>query len=71
MANTGQPKAGGSQFFIVTRNKVRLPNKYSLFGYVIAGQDVAKAIEQLPSDAGDDGPPKEPVIVTKVTIEER
>ena len=71
MANTGQPNSGGSQFFIVTGNKVDLPNKYSLFGYVIAGQDVAKTIEQLPSDAGDDGPPKEPVIVTKVTIEER
>jgi cyclophilin family peptidyl-prolyl cis-trans isomerase len=51
MANTGAPHSGGSQFFIVTgASGEALPNTYSLFGQVISGFNVIKAInnEGLP-----------------------
>ena len=70
MANSG-PGTSGSQFFIVTGPKAAdLPNNYSLFGHVVAGQDVARAIEQLPSNPAQDGKPLEAVAIVKVTIDE-
>jgi cyclophilin family peptidyl-prolyl cis-trans isomerase len=70
MANAG-PNTAGSQFFIVTGDKASsLPNKYSLLGEVTQGQDVAKAIEQVPSTPAQDGRPNDTVMITKVTITE-
>jgi cyclophilin family peptidyl-prolyl cis-trans isomerase len=57
MANTGRPNTGGSQFFIVTGAMgTTLGGSYTLFGGVISGQDIAKAIENLPIQA----PPSQP-----------
>ena len=68
MANTGQPNSGGSQWFIVTGQAgTKLPLKYSRFGKVAAGLDVAQSIEKL-APAGGDGPPTEEVRVSQVTI---
>jgi peptidylprolyl isomerase len=63
MANAG-PNSGGSQFFIVT-GRGPPQNNYSLFGYVISGQE---AIEQVPSNPPDDGRPTQTITVNKVTI---
>jgi cyclophilin family peptidyl-prolyl cis-trans isomerase len=74
MANTGQPNSGGSQFFINTANNAYLdwfspgPSKHPVFGKVIEGMDVVKAIESTPTGAQDR--PKTPVQVTRITINE-
>ena len=47
MANAG-PNTNGSQFFIVSGpDGVGLPPSYSLFGKVVKGLDVVKAIESV------------------------
>ena len=67
MANAG-PNTNGSQFFIVSGpDGVGLPPQYSLFGKVVRGLDVVKAIESVGSRAGA---PSEPVIIESVTITE-
>ena len=45
----------------------QLPPSYSLFGQLTSGDDVVKAIDAL---GVGDGPPKEPVTITSVTIGE-
>jgi len=72
MANTGRPNSGGSQFFINTVHNAYLdwfspgPSKHPVFGKVIDGMDVIKAIESTPTGAGDR--PVTPVQMIKVTI---
>ena len=67
MANAG-PNTNGSQFFIVSGpDGVGLPPQYSLFGKVVRGLDVGKAIESVGSRSGA---PSEPVIIESVTITE-
>ena len=52
MANAG-PNTNGSQFFIVSGpDGVGLPPSYSLFGKVVKGLDVVKAIESVGSRSG-------------------
>ena len=68
MANSG-PNTNGSQFFIIVGDQgVQLPPKYSLFGKVTAGIEVAKALEAAGSEGA--GTPKEPVQMDSVTITE-
>lgn len=72
MANTGQPNSGGSQFFINTVHNSFLdwfdkssPSAHPVFGKVVTGQDVVKAIEAVRTR---DDNPIEPVQMIKVTI---
>ena len=67
MANAG-PNTNGSQFFIVSGpDGCSLPPSYSLFGKVVKGLDVVKAIESAGSPSGT---PSEQVVIQSVTITE-
>jgi peptidylprolyl isomerase len=46
MARTNEPDTANSQFFIVFYPRFALDRKYTVFGRVIAGMDVADAIER-------------------------
>ncbi len=70
MANAG-PNTGSSQFFINTVHNAYLDwfspgaSKHPVFGKVIAGMDVVRKIEKMPTD---DDRPVTPVRMNKVTV---
>ena len=74
MAKGGQEPAGtaGSQFFVVTAPDAGLPADYAVLGKVVRGMDVVKRIEaQAPPDTPQQGgPPKDPVVMQKVSVTE-
>ncbi len=72
MANTGRPNSGGSQFFVNTAHNAFLdwwdtstPSKHPVFGKVIEGMDVVKAIEGFGSRSGATS---KPMKMNKVSI---
>lgn len=66
MANAG-PNSGGSQFFITFTATAHLDDKHSVFGRVVEGMDVVRAVAQVKTGQSDR--PVEPVKLTKVTID--
>jgi cyclophilin family peptidyl-prolyl cis-trans isomerase len=60
------PGTAGSQFFIVTGADAGLPPDYAIVGKVVSGDDTIAAIDALGTT---DGPPSQPVVIDKVTIE--
>jgi cyclophilin family peptidyl-prolyl cis-trans isomerase len=66
MANAG-PDTNGSQFFLVTGESCPwLDGKHTVFGQVVAGDDVVTAIGGCRTDAGDR--PVEPQLITKAEV---
>lgn len=67
MANAG-PNTNGSQFFVISGpDGVRLPPQYSLFGKLVSGEDVLRAIDSVGTASGQ---PLERVVIESVTISE-
>ena len=70
MANSGA-NTNGSQFFIVAGDAgASLPPQYSLFGQVVQGLEVVKAIEEVGIPGTQDGKPSEVVKILTVNIKE-
>ena len=69
MAKTQTEAAGtaGSQFFVVTGEDIGLPPDYAIVGRVVRGLETVLTIEAL---GQGDGPPSQPVVIQKVTVEE-
>lgn len=72
MAKTGTDPDGtsGSQFFVVVGADAGLPPQYAVAGKVVKGMKVVDAIAAQGTE-GADGPPQQPVVMTKVTYEAR
>jgi peptidyl-prolyl cis-trans isomerase B (cyclophilin B) len=70
MAKGGQEAAGtaGSQFFIVTGPDANLPADYAVLGRVTRGIENVQKMEDLAST--EDGPPTEPIVMSRVEIAE-
>lgn len=51
MANAG-PNTNGSQFFICTADTSWLDGKHVVFGNIVSGQDVVRAVEAVGSRSG-------------------
>jgi len=74
MANAG-PNTNGSQFFIMLSDfSGRLPKNYSIFGKVIAGQDIVDKIGNIAcrmSSSGENSAPTADVQISTVSIDEK
>jgi peptidyl-prolyl cis-trans isomerase B (cyclophilin B) len=63
------PGRSGSQFYVVTATDAGLPPEYALAGKVSEGYDVVTKIEKLGDPNSPEGPPKQTVLIEKMTIE--
>jgi len=68
MARSQDPDSASSQFFIVVKDSPFLDGKYSAFGEVVSGIEVADKIVNVPRDARDR--PNTPVRIKKIVISE-
>jgi cyclophilin family peptidyl-prolyl cis-trans isomerase len=67
MANAG-PNTNGSQFFIVTAAEASwLDGKHTVFGQVVAGQDIVDRISLVERDGRDQ--PLEPVVIESIDLD--
>lgn len=65
MARQADPDSASTSFFIVTARAASLDGKYTVFGRVVAGLDVAKAIEAVPVNGES---PLQAVTLTRVRV---
>ena len=65
MANTGQPRTDGSQFFLTFKPTPWLDMKHTIFGEVVAGMEAVRALEKCGSQSGAT---TEKLFIEKATI---
>jgi len=67
MAKSGveAPGTAGSQFFVVTADDAGLPPEFAIVGKVTDGIDTVERIGAL---GVADGPPSQPVVISRVTV---
>jgi cyclophilin family peptidyl-prolyl cis-trans isomerase len=69
MATAG-PDLGSSEFFITTAPLPGADDRYSVFGHIVSGMDVVRAIEALPlATEGGFGAPAQPVTILSTRVE--
>jgi cyclophilin family peptidyl-prolyl cis-trans isomerase/protein-disulfide isomerase len=68
MSNSG-PNTNGSQFFITLGPTPELDGKYTLFGQVVSGLDVVRALTPRDPNADSEAPPGD--VVHTISIEEQ
>ena len=68
MARSNDPNSASSQFFICVADVPSLDNKYTVFGKVTKGMEVADKIVSAPRGAGDR--PNNPTSIDKIVIRE-
>jgi peptidyl-prolyl cis-trans isomerase B (cyclophilin B) len=68
MARSRHPDSAGSQFFIVVKDSHFLDGKYTVFGEVVKGMEVADKIVSQPRDARDN--PMERIEMTVRIVED-
>lgn len=68
MARSADENSASSQFFIVVADSGFLDNKYTVFGEVLSGMEVADAIVSAPRGANDR--PNDPVAIEKAVVRE-
>lgn len=68
MARSNDPDSAGSQFFIVVKDSNFLDNKYTVFGRVLEGMDIADKIVALKRDENDNPLPENPAVIKSVKI---
>lgn len=66
MANTGRPHTGGSQFFITLAATPWLDGQHTVFGRVVKGMEVVRAIGGVKTGAQDR--PVDDVVINNITI---
>jgi cyclophilin family peptidyl-prolyl cis-trans isomerase len=69
MAKTSQPNSQGSQFYITLTPQSQLDRDYTVFGQIVEGMEVVRAIGKVKTSAQDR--PLTSVVIKKVTIEKR
>jgi len=72
VANTGSPNTGGCQWFLTVASRIpSWDNNYTIFGQMVDGQDVVKAISRVPGNRLTEGGvrPKDAVKLVTVAIE--
>ena len=67
MARSQDPHSAGSQFFIVVKDSPSLDGKYTVFGEVVKGMEVADKIVAQPRDSRDN--PHERIEMTVKIVE--
>ncbi len=67
MARAQDPDSAGSQFFICVANAAFLDKKYSVFGEVVSGMEVADKIVNQPRDSKDN--PQERIEIKVQVVE--
>ena len=68
MARSAHPDSASSQFYICDGTQHQLDGQYAVFGRVINGLDVVRAIAEVETDSGNR--PIENVTITRITIQE-